>query len=257
MTPQPFNVAWSPERLDRLRSQISEFHWPRTPEKPGWRFGCDPKFLKSICEYWLREYDFEAATAELNRYPQFVAEVEPGVHIHFVHVVGNAGGRRPLLLVHGWPGSPYEYWPAIEALAYPSRSRRGAEYAFDLVIPSLPGYAFSSKPKSPVGPMRTALCFDTLMHDVLGYGRYLVEGTDWGVLIAPWMAMLRPDHVRGIMIEDLGLMPAAEPAAGEERAWAAAQAERNLALDAYYRLHTTRVSSLAYLAADNPVGQAA
>ena len=177
---EPFRVAWQPERVDLLRSQISAFRWPDTPENAGWRFGCDPVFLKSICDHWARGYDFGAAEAELNRYPQFRAEVEPGVNVHFVHVVGEARGRRPLLLIHGWPGSPYEYWPVIEALAFPSRCGRSADDAFDLVIPSLPGYAFSSKPKAPIGPMRTALWFDTVMDDVLGYGRYLVEGTDWG-----------------------------------------------------------------------------
>ena len=257
MTLEPFQVTWSPERLDLLRSGIAAFRWPDVPEAAGWRFGCDPAFLRSICRYWMEEYDFVGAQAELNRYPQFRVEMEPGQKIHFVHVIGEARGRRPLLLVHGWPGSPYEYWPVIEALAFPTRYGRSAEYAFDLVIPSLPGYAFSSKPRTAVGPMLTAMWLDALMCEVLGYRRYLVEGTDWGVVIAPWMALRRPGHVRGIYLEDLGLRPAADPTTQEERDWVTAQAQRNAELDAYYRLHTMRVSSLAYLAAGNPVGQAA
>ena len=106
--------------------------------------------------------------ADLNRWPNFKASVD-GLDLHFLHIVGEAGGKRPLLLTHGWPGSFYEFHEAIGPLAFPSKHGGKAEDAFDLVIPSLPGYGFSGKPASPLGQRRTAALFDRLMRDVLGY----------------------------------------------------------------------------------------
>ncbi|MFC6744742.1 epoxide hydrolase family protein [Methylobacterium persicinum] len=145
----------------------------------GWRYGCDPDFLAGLCAHWLDGFDHDAAAAELNRFPQFLARIED-LDIHVVHVVGEAEGRRPLLLTHGWPGSVYEFWEVIEPLAFPSRHGGRAEDAFDVVVPALPGFGFSGKPKAPIGPRTTARLFDRLMREELGYARYRAQGGDWG-----------------------------------------------------------------------------
>lgn len=116
--------------------------------------------------------------ADLNRFPQYTSRVED-FDLHFLHVVGEAKGNRPLLLSHGWSGSHYEFWRTIEPLAYPSRFGGRSSDAFDLVIPSLPGFGFSSKPSRPIGQRTTARLFNTLMTEVLGYTTYLAQGGDW------------------------------------------------------------------------------
>ena len=116
----PFTVAWTDATLDCIRSSARGFRLPPTPEQAGWRHGCDPRFLRDLCAYWADGFDFRAAEAELNRFPQVLHRVED-IDLHAVHLVGEAGGRRPLLLTHGWPGSVYECWQVAEPLAFPSR----------------------------------------------------------------------------------------------------------------------------------------
>ena len=157
MTVTPFTVAWTQAEVGKVLDQVRSYPFPMAPAvEDGWSYGCDAAFLKDICAHWTGDYDWQAAVASLNRYPQFTAKVED-FDLHFVHVVGEAGGKRPLLLTHGWPGSHFEFWDSIEKLAFPSRFGGKAEDAFDLVIPSLPGFGFSSKPARPIGQRTTAL----------------------------------------------------------------------------------------------------
>ncbi|MEO8927408.1 MAG: epoxide hydrolase, partial [Caulobacteraceae bacterium] len=148
---KPFTVDWNAEAVGEVLDQVRRYPWPPMPDvQDGWTYGCDGRFLKALCAYWLDGYDWRAAVADLNRFPQFTARMED-FDLHFVHVVGEAGGQRPLLISHGWPGSHFEFWAAIEKLAWPSRHGGEAADAFDLVIPSLPGFGFSSKPARPFG----------------------------------------------------------------------------------------------------------
>ena len=149
--PKPFEVEWHAAKVGEVLERVRAYPWPLAPEVPeGWGYGCDEDFLKALCAHWTDGYDWRAAQAELNRFPQFTARIED-FDIHFIHVVGEAGGKRPLLLSHGWPGSHYEFFGSIEKLAWPSRHGGKAEDAFDLVIPPLPGFGFSSKPARPFG----------------------------------------------------------------------------------------------------------
>jgi len=152
---QPFTVAWTADQVDALKARIAAAVVPPAPEGAGWSLGCDRDFLLKVRDYWLDGYDWQAAVDDLNRYPQFIAEID-GFPIHFIHVKGEGESRRPLLMTHGWPGSYYEFWDVVARLAYPSRHGGDAADAFDLVMPSLPGYAFSGKPSQPIGPTATA-----------------------------------------------------------------------------------------------------
>jgi microsomal epoxide hydrolase len=255
--PTPFAVDWPAAEVEAMLARVRGYPWPPAPEvDDGWTYGCDAAWLKELCAFWTDAYDWRAAMAELNRFPQFTARVED-LDIHFVHLVGEAGGQRPLLLCHGWPGSHYEFWGAAEKLAFPSRSGGAAADAFDLVIPSLPGYGFSSRPKAPVGPRQTARLFDQLMAERLGYERYLVQGGDWGSLVAGWLGLDRPQHVAGVHLNMLGLKIETDPADPAEASWLKRQRRAIDKLGAYNRLQRTRPQSLAWLAAGNPVGQAA
>lgn len=255
--PTPFTVAWHAADVGHVLEQVRAYPWPPAPEvADGWAYGCDAKFLRKLCDHWLEGYDWRAAVAELNRYPQFTARIED-FDIHFVHVVGEAGGKRPLILTHGWPGSHYEFWGAVDQLAWPSRHGGQAADAFDLVIPSLPGFGFSSKPAKPFGQRQTARLFNTLMTEHLGYDRYLAQGGDWGSLVTSALAYDYPVRVRAIHLNMLALRPPGGPQGEAEAAWMARQGAMMDLMGAYFRLQMSKPQSLAWLGAGNPVGQAA
>ncbi|MGH6987005.1 MAG: epoxide hydrolase family protein [Caulobacteraceae bacterium] len=255
--PIPFEVRWSKAEVEAVLDKVRAYPWPQAPKvEDGWAYGCDGEYLKHFCAHWAREWDARAAVAELNRWPQFTARVED-FDLHFVHVVGEAEGKRPLLLSHGWPGSHYEFWGVIEPLAFPSRHGGEASDAFDLVIPSLPGFGFSSKPERPIGQRATARLFGKLMSELLGYGRYLAQGGDWGARITSLLAIEHPRQVKAIHLNMFGLRPAGGPSSEAETAWIARQGAMMDLLGAYFRLQSSKPQSLAWLGAGNPVGQAA
>lgn len=250
-----FKVEWDESKVEALRAAVRRYRFPNVPGEQSWADGCDPAFLKSLCAYWADGFDAQAAAAALNRYPQLLIRVED-LELHAVHVVGEAGGRRPLLLSHGWPGSVHEFWQVIEPLAFPSRHGGRSEDAFDLVIPSLPGFGFSAKPATLLGARTTARLFDALMRQ-LGYSRYLAQGGDWGAGVAAWLALEHASSVRAIHLNFLLVQPHASAQTDEERAWQKARDSAQAKLGAYVALQSTKPRSLAYAMADNPVAQAA
>ena len=254
---KPFEVRWSEPQVEAVLGQVRAYPWPPIPEVPdGWAYGCDAGYLRALCEHWTGGYDWRAALADLNRFPQFTARVAD-FDLHFVHVVGEAGGKRPLIVTHGWPGSHYEFWQVVETLAFPSRFGGQASDAFDLVIPSLPGFGFSSKPTRPVGQRTTARLFNTLMTEVLGYDSYLAQGGDWGAMVTSWLGRDHGANARAIHLNMLGFRPPGGPEGEAELAWAQRQAGAMDIMGAYFRLQVSKPQSLAWMGAGNPVGQAA
>ena len=254
---QPFEVRWDEAQVAAVLDQVRAYPWPPIPQVPdGWAYGCDGAYLKALCAHWTEAYDWRAARDELNRFPQFTARVED-FDLHFVHVVGEAEGKRPLILSHGWPGSHYEFWGVIEKLAFPSRFGGEAADAFDLVIPSLPGFGFSSKPQRPIGQRTTARLFNALMVEGLGYSTYLAQGGDWGSMITSWLGHDHGAHARAIHLNMMAFRPAGGPQSEAETAWMTRQAGMMDFMGAYFRLQASKPQSLAWLGAGNPVGQAA
>jgi microsomal epoxide hydrolase len=254
---KPFEVQWRPAAIGEVLERVRGYPWPPIPDvADGWAYGCDARFLKRLCEHWLDGYDWRAAVRDLNRYPQFTARIED-IDIHFVHVVGEAEGRRPLMLIHGWPGSHYEFWESIEKLAWPSRHGGDAADAFDLVIPSLPGFGFSSKPARPLGQQPTARMFNTLMTEVLGYGRYRAQGGDWGAVVTSFLGLNHREHLDGIHVNMTGLRPFGPTQTPEEADWLRRRRKAREAMGAYNYLQASKPQSIAWLGAGNPVGQAA
>jgi pimeloyl-ACP methyl ester carboxylesterase len=254
---RPFQVDWRAAEVEALLDQLRAYPWPPAPQVPdGWAYGCDGAYLKAFCDHWIQAYDWRAAIVDLNRFPQFTARVED-FDLHFVHVVGEAQGRRPLIVTHGWPGSHYEFWGAIEKLAFPSRFGGDAADAFDLVIPSLPGFGFSSKPDRPVGQRTTAHLFNALMTDVLGYPSYLAQGGDWGAMVTSWLGRDHGGSAKAIHLNMLGFRPHGGPQGEAEVAWAQKQAAMMDVMGAYFRLQVSKPQSIAWMGAGNPVGQAA
>ncbi|MCL4133198.1 UNVERIFIED_CONTAM: hypothetical protein GTU68_008926 [Idotea baltica] len=218
--------------------------------------------LKDIQTHWLTQYDWRAAEADLNKYPQYKANID-GLDIHFVHVVGEAGGKRPLIITHGWPGSIFEFWESIAPLAFPSQHGGKAEDAFDLVIPSLPGYGFSGKPASPIGQRATAALWDKLMRDVLGYNTYLAQGGDWGAMVTSNIGLNHGAHdgkggCKAIHLNMNAFRPAlAEPQNQDEIDWLTRSAAAMQAEGAYLMQQATKPQTLAMALMDSPMGTAA
>jgi pimeloyl-ACP methyl ester carboxylesterase len=255
MEPTPFEITWDEAVVARLLDRVRAYEFPPAPEGSGWEYGCDADFLRGLCAYWTEGFDWRAAVQTLNRYPQFIADVD-GFGLHYVHVVGEAQGRRPLLLSHGWPSSTFEFWDVIEPLAFPSRHGGRAEDAFDLVIPSLPGFGYSEKPKRLIDQRETARLFDRLMTGVLGYDRYLAQGGDWGALVTAMLGLNHADHARAIQMTMLFPQPSELPETAAEKDWAEAMQAVQQKLGAYAQLQASKPQSLAWAMAGNPVGQA-
>ena len=261
--PTQFKINVPDEKLAAIRARVEAYRWfPAPANEQGFAYGMSTPVMQDIQRYWLDTYDWRKAEAELNRWPQFTAEVD-GQRIHFVHVVGEAKGKRPLLITHGWPGSVYEFWQAIGPLAFPSEHGGKAEDAFDLIIPSLPGYGFSGKPASPLGQRATAALWDKLMRDVLGYPTYLAQGGDWGSMVTSWLGKNHgtvdgKGGCRGIHLNMMAMRPTpAVPQSPEEIAWLQRSQMMMQMEGAYLMQQATKPQTLAMALMDSPMGTAA
>jgi epoxide hydrolase len=231
--------------LEDLRRRLGETRWPEPIPGAEWDYGANVETIRELCEYWRDGYDWRAHEAELNRFPGFRCEVD-GVDLHFWHLRSAKPDALPLLLLHGWPGSIYEFHQVIGPLSE----------QFDLVVPALPGFGFSGKPRERGwGVTRIAAAFDTLM-SMLGYERYGVQGGDWGAIIAAKLGAAYPEHVAGIHVNYVIAPP--PPDAGPEHA-AAVEHYRHWRTyeDAYSRLQRTKPDSLTVGQSDSPAGLAA
>lgn len=255
---KPFTINIPEDTLARIWQRVEAYRWFPAPEnEQGFAYGMSTPVLKDIQAYWLNEYDWRAAEAELNKYPQFKVEVD-GLDIHFLRVIGEAKGKRPLLITHGWPGSVFEFWDVIDRLAFPSAHGGQAGNAFDLIIPSLPGYGFSGKPKSPIGQRATAKLWNTLMTEVLGYETYYAQGGDWGAVVTSWLGFDYRAHCKAIHLNMMGFRPTpAAPQSEEETKWLAASQAAMQAEGAYLMQQATKPQTLALALMDSPMGQAA
>lgn len=247
MKPVPFQVDIAEARLQRIGEQLASARWPAAPaDDGGWRYGADLRFLRQLLEHWRTRYDWRAAERAINALPQYTASVGEQ-RLHFVHL---RGGGLPLLLTHGWPGSFHEFHRVAPALA---------AAGFDVVVPSLPGFAFSGAPPRPVGLRHVAGLWHRLMTEELGYTRYGVHGGDMGSAVSTWLAVQHPEHVAGLHL-NLCTMAAADQAApqtDEERAWLQALQQVQMRDMGYAALQASQPQLLALALADNPLGCAA
>jgi pimeloyl-ACP methyl ester carboxylesterase len=202
-----FQVSVSDEELADLRRRITAMRWP-SPETVGDRSqGVQLATMRELARRWATDYDWRKVEARLQALPQFITEID-GVDIHFIHVRSKHDGALPLVVTHGWPGSIIEQLKIIEPLVDPTAHGAGAEDAFDLVIPSLPGHGFSGKPVTTGwDPTRIARAWVVLMSR-LGYTRFVAQGGDWGNAVTEQMALLKPPGLLGIHTN----MPATLPA---------------------------------------------
>lgn len=254
--PTPFKVDISQATINRILARVKATRLPDRLGAPDWRYGANWDYMKSLVEYWTTQFDWKKAQANLNQYPQFVARVED-YDIHFYHVKGRGPKPLPLILTHGWPGSVFEFLQAIDPFTDPAKHGGSSDDAFDVIVPSIPGFGFSSKPKQPIGPPTTARLWHTLMTRVLGYSRFGAQGGDWGNRITLTLARDFPQSVVGIHLNATGAVVPADGATEEERTWQRAVAEYRVQELDYFNEQQHKPGTVAFALYDNPVGTAA
>ena len=204
---RPFQFRASDEELAELKRRINATRFPERETVTDDTQGVQLATIQKVAEYWANEHDWRRAEAHLNQYPQFITSID-GLDIHFIHVKSKHEGALPVIITHGWPGSPIEQLKLIEPLTDPTAHGGQPEDAFDVVIPSMPGFGFSGKPaKAGWGPERIASAWPKLMTR-LGYERYFAQGGDWGALIVDLMGAQMPDGLLGIHTNFAATMPA-------------------------------------------------
>ena len=251
MTTRPFRIAIPDAALVDLRERLTRTRWPNELAGSGWTYGTNKAYLRDLCAYWADGFDWRAREALLNRHDHFVRDVD-GVRLHFVHARGRGPKPLPLVLTHGWPSTFYDFDKIIEPLADPGAHGGDPGDAFDVIVPSMPGYAFSERPSVPgCGPARVAELWDRLLTD-LGYERYGAHGGDWGVLVTGLLGRRYPQRTVGIHRLVGGIpRPVAKPGESDE--------ERQTRLaegSGYGHIQSTRPQTLAYGLTDSPVGLA-
>jgi pimeloyl-ACP methyl ester carboxylesterase len=203
---RPFEVDIPEARLADLRRRISETRWPERELVTDASQGVQLAMLQELARYWESEYDWRALEAKLNALPQFMTEIG-GLDIHFIHVKSAHDDAMPLIITHGWPGSVIEMLEVIGPLTDPTAHGGNAEDAFDVVIPSLPGYGFSGAPNAVGwGPARIADAWAELMNR-LGYTRYVAQGGDQGASVTDALGRLAPDGLLGVHFNLLSAAP--------------------------------------------------
>jgi pimeloyl-ACP methyl ester carboxylesterase len=257
---RPFRVNIPEKELVELRKRIAATRWPSKELVEDRSQGVQLATLKALAHYWATDYDWRKAEAKLNAYPQFVTRID-GVDIHFIHVKSKNPNALPMIITHGWPGSVIELLDVIDPLTNPTAHGGSAADAFDVVIPSLPGYGFSGVP-AELGweSGRIARAWAVLM-ERLGYTRYVAQGGDVGAAVTDAMGRQGAKGLIGIHLNLLAGAPAIAdrlPAKSEqERAAHKALATFKASGFGYFLEQSTRPQTIGYSLLDSPVGLAA
>jgi len=256
---EPFTIMVEEEILDDLRERIRATRWPDQVPGVAWEQGTDLEYLKRVLAYWADGFDWRAREREMNAFDHFRAEVG-GVRIHFVHQRARRGRGIPLILTNGWPSTFAELLPVVPLLTDPEAHGIDGP-AFDVVIPSLPGYGFSERPaRTGVTTRSTAGLWHGLMHG-LGYERYGAHGGDFGGDVATFMAMDDPEPVIGLHLSDLEIPPYTGPGSralsDAEREYLEQQRRWDDVERGYSSIQSTKPQTLAYALNDSPAGLAA
>jgi pimeloyl-ACP methyl ester carboxylesterase len=256
---RPFRVDVPDEAIADLRRRITATRWPSRELVADRSQGVQLATITELARYWATDYDWRAFEARLNALPQFKTEID-GVDVHFIHVRSPHAGAMPLIITHGWPGSVIELLGVVGPLTDPAAHGGRAEDAFDLVLPSLPGFGFSAEP-AEVGwdPGRIGRAWAELMHR-LGYARYVAQGGDLGAFVTDEMARQAPEGLLGIHLNLLKAAlvgPAPAEPTEQERAALAAIAVMQTSGYGYFLEQATRPQTIGYALLDAPVALAA
>ena len=261
MPSSPFQVNINQEVLDDLQERLKNTRWPDEIPGSGWDYGSNLAYLKELVDYWIEEFDWRAQEGNINRFSQFITQVD-GLDVHYIYEKGRGPDPLPLLLIHGWPGSITEFLDFIPLLTDPAAHGGDPNDSFDVVAPSLPGYGFSAKPDKPgMGVNGISDVFAELM-DQIGYESYVAQGGDWGASISSRLGFAHADKVKAIHINMVFggrpyLGPGSRPLSEAEQQYVKELAQWEDDEGAYGHIQGTKPQTLAYGLNDSPVGLAA
>jgi pimeloyl-ACP methyl ester carboxylesterase len=260
MAGRPFSLRVPDDAITDLRERLARTRFPDQAPGDPWAYGTSVDYLRGLIEYWYTSFDWRAQEARLNAFPQFKAPLHD-IDVHFLHVPGKGPNPCPLLLMHGWPGSVFEFMDIIPRLTDPARFGGDPADAFTVVAPSLPGYGMSFRPgQKRFGIEEIADCLADLMTETLGYRRFAAQGGDWGGMTASRMGYAHADKLIGIHINllavrrDTNMVSNPTP---EERTYLRELAQWLKEETGYQWIQGTRPQTLSFALTDSPAGLAA
>ena len=247
--------------LDDLKQRLARTRWPDEVSDAGWDYGTNLDYLKSLVAYWQKEFDWRAQEAKLNRFAHFRSEVD-GFGLHFIRERGQGPNPTPIILIHGWPDSFFRMHKIIPLLTDPGRYGGSPDDSFDVVVPSIPGFGFSDRPKEKgFTTKRIADLFAKLMTDELGYKKFAAHGGDWGSSITEQLAFNHADSLIGIHLTEIPywhlFTVASEDLSEAEQKYLETGKNWAMIEGAYSMIQATKPQTLAYGVNDSPVGLAA
>ncbi len=259
-----FTVDIDQTVLEDLKDRLKRTRWPADLDNEDWSYGTNREYLQSLTDYWLNEYDWLAQQKKLNSFDHFIATVDD-YPIHFIREKATGPAPIPLILTHGWPWTFWDYHKIIRPLADPASFGGDPADAFEVIVPSLPGFGFSTPvPRSGMNYWRTADLWDLFMRQTLGFERYAAQGGDWGAVITSQMSHAHPQHLIGIHVTNAvgpGLFSQERPwdmlgsrirALPEEKQAAAIELERRVA--SHVAVAILDPQTISYAMQDSPVG---
>ncbi len=265
MGAEPFRIEIPEAKLDDLRERLHRTRWAPDFANEDWRYGTQGRYLRELVGYWLEGYDWRAQERAMNAYPHFRARID-GIPIHFMHVRGRGPRPIPLVLTHGWPWTFWDFQRVIGPLSDPGAHGGDPADAFDLVVPSLPGFGFSTPLETPgINWWRTADLWVSLLRDVLGYQRFAAHGGDWGTLVTMQLGHKYAEHLIGVHLVGAFTLPVFQG----DRPWSLGDVVAELAPDPALRartvawekrfashvaVHQLDPQTLAFAMHDSPVG---
>jgi len=256
-SPRPFSLEIPDAAIDDLKARLANVRLPDRAPGPDWAYGAEVGYMAELIEYWRSAFDWRAQEALLNGFPQFKVQLDD-VDLHYIAAPGQGPDPKPLLLMHGWPGSVFEFIDLIPRLTDPARFGSDPADAFTVIAPSLPGYGLSFDPSQKrFGVAEMADLMAILMSDVLGYEQFAAQGGDWGAFTSSALGVRHPEKLVGIHLNMLSLNPSDPPPANptpEERRYAEEVARWAREETGYIQIQGTRPQTLAFALADSPAG---
>ncbi|MCE9651359.1 MAG: epoxide hydrolase [Parvibaculum sp.] len=261
----PFEIRVSDGEIEDLKRRLQRTRFPNEPQgNEHWDYGTSLPYMEKLVETWRDDFNWREAEAKLNRFPQYRASLtdEDGEdhEIHFIYEKGTGANTVPLILTHGWPSTFREFLDVVDPLAHPEKYGRQGP-AFDVVVPSLIGYGFSSIPRIPIGPAAIADLWHRLMTQVLGYDKYAAQAGDWGSFVTSRLALRHSESLLAIHLTMLPLRPHLKhpgqpPVSEEEGRWIKEMRDWWRQEEGYRSIQSTKPMALAFALMDSPAGLA-
>ena len=253
---EKFKINIQEQKISSIYQKVKEYNWDVIANLQDWEHGTNKDYLKELCKYWINKYDWKKNEKILNNFLNFKTKVDD-IDIHFIKESGSGKNPKTLLLMHGWPGSVFEFFNIIDQLAHPEKYGGSKEDGLTIIAPSLPGFGFSSAPKKPYGPRKIAKILNKLMVDNLKCKTYIAQGGDWGATIANWLGYDHSSNCKAIHINCLTMRLSDGPKTEDEKKWLIKFDQDQIMQDGYRTQQATKPQTLSYAMMDSPVGIAA